>query len=44
MSLLGYVAEHWGIRWSFGIGVPLVLLSFVVAQALGSKPVEHEVT
>jgi MFS family permease len=42
--LLGYVAEHWGIRWSFGIGVPLVLLSFVVAQALGSKPVEHEVT
>ena len=41
--LLGYVAEHWGIRWSFGIGLPLVVLSLIVAGALGSKPLRHEV-
>jgi MFS family permease len=41
--LLGYVAEHFGIRWSFGIGLPLVILSFLVAGALGSKPIKHEV-
>ena len=41
--LLGYVAEHFGIRWSFGIGLPLVLLSFVCAGALGTKPLKHEV-
>lgn len=35
--LLGYVAEHFGIRWTFGLGLPLVLLSFVTAGALGSK-------
>lgn len=42
--LLGYVAEHFGIRWSFGIGLPLVVLSFIVAGALGRKPIPHEVT
>ncbi len=41
--LLGYVAEHFGIRWSFGIGLPLVVLSFIVAGALGRKPIPHEV-
>jgi len=41
--LLGYVAEHFGIRWSFGIGLPLVVLSFVVAGALGKKPIPHQV-
>lgn len=41
--LLGYVAEHFGIRWSFGIGVPLVILSLVFAGALGAKPIRHEV-
>jgi MFS family permease len=41
--LLGFVAEHFGIRWSFGIGIPLVLLSLVFAGALGSKPIKHEV-
>jgi MFS family permease len=41
--LLGFIAEHWGIRWSFGIGLPLVVLSFVVAGALGNKPIPHEV-
>ena len=32
--LLGLVAQRFGIRWSFGIGVPLVLLSFAAAAAL----------
>ncbi len=41
--LLGYVAEHFGIRWSFGIGIPLVVLSLVFAYALGKKPLRHEV-
>ena len=41
--LLGFIAEHWGIRWSFGIGLPLVVVSFIVAGALGSKPIRHEV-
>ena len=36
--LLGLVAEHWGIRWTFGIGLPLVLFSLLTARALGSKP------
>src|SRR5690606_22628581 len=29
--LLGFIAEHWGIRWSFGVGLPLIVLSFLVA-------------
>ena len=41
--LLGYVAEHFGIRWSFGVGLPLVVLSIVCAGALGTKPLKHEV-
>ena len=36
--LLGFVAEHFGLRWTFGIGFPLIVLSFVLAGALGSKP------
>lgn len=36
--LLGSVAQAFGIRWSFGIGLPLILLSFVLAGALGKKP------
>ncbi len=32
--LLGLVAEHAGIRWSFGVGLPLVLLSFAVSGVL----------
>jgi len=35
--LLGFVAEHWGIRWSFGLGLPLVALSLVLAGALGDR-------
>ena len=30
--LLGFVAEHWGLRWTFGLGVPLVALSFALAE------------
>lgn len=41
--LLGYVAEHFGIRWSFGIGLPLVALSFATAYALGARPQAREV-
>ncbi len=36
--LLGYVAQHWGIRWSFGIGLPLILLSFACAGILRARP------
>ena len=36
--LLGFVAEHWGIRWSFGLGLPLVAASLWAAGSLGSKP------
>jgi MFS family permease len=36
--LLGQVAQSFGIRWSFGIGIPLVVLSFVVASALRPGP------
>lgn len=35
--LLGIVAEHWGIRTSFGIGIPLILLSLFTAGALGQR-------
>ncbi|SEN10656.1 Predicted arabinose efflux permease, MFS family [Loktanella fryxellensis] len=37
--LLGFVAEHAGLRWTFGIGLPLVVLSFALSGALGSKPI-----
>ena len=38
--LLGFVAEHWGIRWTFGVGLPLVLLSLAVSATLrGPTPV-----
>ncbi len=36
--LLGFVAEHFGIRAAFGIGLPLVILSIATAGALGRKP------
>ena len=41
--LLGYVAERFGIRWSYGVGLPLVILSFICAGSLGTKPLKHEV-
>jgi MFS family permease len=36
--LLGFVAEHWGIRWAFGLGLPLVAASLLLAGSLGRKP------
>ena len=36
--LLGLVATAWGIRWSFGIGLPLVALAWWAARALQPVP------
>ncbi|WIJ25223.1 MFS transporter [Devosia sp. RR2S18] len=41
--LLGFIAEHFGIRWAFGVGIPLVALSLVTAGALGSRPIKDAV-
>ena len=35
--LLGFVAQHWGIRWAFGLGLPLVVLSLALAGSLGQR-------
>jgi MFS family permease len=35
--LLGQVAEHWGVRWSFGVSLPFVLLSLLAAGSLGKR-------
>ena len=42
--LLGYVAEHFGIQWTFGVGFPLVLLGLFTAQALAPQPARKVVT
>jgi MFS family permease len=36
--LLGFVAEHWGIRTSFGVGIPLIVLSLLTTNALRPRP------
>lgn len=41
--LLGFVADHFGIRWSFGFGIPLVVLSLIFAGALGRRPIRSAV-
>src|SRR5690606_12834770 len=41
--LLGYVAEHFGIRWAFGAGIPLVLLGLATVHMLAPRPVTREV-
>jgi MFS family permease len=41
--LLGFIAQHWGIRWSFGVGLPLILVSIALASSLGSRGVPREV-
>lgn len=35
---LGYVAEHFGIRYTFAIGLPFVLLSFLMLSSLRQNP------
>lgn len=40
--LLGYVGEHFGIQWVFGVGFPLVLLGLATAKSLAPKPVLRE--
>jgi MFS family permease len=35
--VLGGIAQGFGIRWSFGIGLPFVILSFIMAGVLGRK-------
>ena len=35
--LLGLVAEHWGIRWTFALGLPLVLLSAALCSTLPAE-------
>lgn len=42
--LLGFVAEHFGIAWTYGLGLPLVAVSFLMAGALGKKPPEGDET
>ena len=35
--LLGIVAETFGIRWAFGLGLPLVILALTTVKALGER-------
>jgi MFS family permease len=37
--ILGFVAEHFGIRASFGIGLPLIVLSLITSSALSQTRV-----
>ncbi len=40
--ILGFIAQHWGITWSFGVGLPLVVLSFMFTGALASRPAARQ--
>ncbi len=35
--ILGFVAEHWGLQWVYGFGLPLVIVSFLKVRALGAR-------
>ena len=35
--LLGFVAQHFGVRWSFGVALPLVALSLAVSGVLAAR-------
>jgi MFS family permease len=41
--LLGYIADYFGIRWPFGIGLPLVILSASASARWAPRPLKHEV-
>jgi MFS family permease len=41
--ILGFIAEHWGITWSFGIGMPLVILSFAFTGTLDRRAARQRV-
>jgi MFS family permease len=34
---LGFIAEHAGVRWSYGVAIPLIFLSLMTSHALASK-------
>lgn len=36
--LLGFVAQHYGIRYSFGIGIPMAILSWFTLNVLSPEP------
>lgn len=38
--MLGFIAEHWGIRYAFGLGLPLVVISWL---SLASLPTEQAI-
>lgn len=40
---LGFIAEHFGIRWSFGIGLPLVLISLLLVKQVLPQQAPPEV-
>ena len=42
--LLGYVAEHFGIQWTFGVGIPLVVLGLATANSLSPRAAPKVVT
>jgi MFS family permease len=35
--LLGFVAQHFGIQWAFGVALPLIVLSLVLSSAIGAS-------
>ena len=35
--LLGFVAEHWGLEWTFGVAMPFVLVTLLTAGALAPR-------
>lgn len=42
--LLGFVAEHYGIQWTFGVGLPIVVLGLATAHVLAPRPASKLVT
>ena len=37
-ELVKYVATRYGIRWSFGVGLPVVAIGIWAAKALAVRP------